>query len=178
MSDSQQKPWSDNPNAPKISYLLYHTEKTCFAGTLISLVLHGTPKTLQPTPLAPVLTLSVRFVLGIVTVLFCKCIAALFNPIYRRGERIKWGLVSYTTVMFSLATVQIVMNLDIQSVPYIDDRGFPGVKGMSPGPFGYQEFISTEALSIVPNAMIGLTGLLADGLLVSSLFGAASNLDV
>ena len=44
MSDSDQKPWSDNPYAPKISYNLYLGEKAVFAGTIISSIFYGTRK--------------------------------------------------------------------------------------------------------------------------------------
>ena len=101
--------------------------------------------------------------------------AALFNPIYRRGEGIKWGLVSYTAVMFSLATVQTALNLDIQSISYIDNRAFSDIEDLiEPGPLGYQVSIITDALAIVPDVMFALSNWFADGLLVSSLFGIAS----
>ena len=98
--------------------------------------------------------------------------AALFDPVHRRGERIKWGLVSYITIMFSLATVQTALTLDIQSISYIDKREFPGVEDLQipPGPFGYEAIISAEALTIVPSVAPILNNWLADGLLVSSLF--------
>ena len=97
--------------------------------------------------------------------------AALFNPVYRRGERIKWGLVSYTLAMFSLVTVQTALNLDTQSISYIDNRAFSDIKGLiEPGPLGYQVSIITDALAIVPDVMFALSTWLADGLLVSSLF--------
>ena len=99
--------------------------------------------------------------------------AALFDPIHRRGEGIKWGLVSYTVVMFSLATVQTALNLDIQSISYIDNRAFSGEGVIEPGPLGYQVTIITDALDIVPTAVLVLSNCLADGLLVSSLFGIA-----
>ena len=100
--------------------------------------------------------------------------AALFNPIYRRGEGIKWGLVSYTAVMFSLATVQTALNLDIQSISYIDNRAFSDIEDLiEPGPLGYQVSIITDALAIVPDVMFALSNWFADGLLVSSLFGIA-----
>jgi hypothetical protein len=41
MSDSSEKPWSDNPNAPQIPYLLYFAEKANFAGILIGAILYG-----------------------------------------------------------------------------------------------------------------------------------------
>lgn len=49
MSSSQQKPWSDNPNAPKISHRVYSQEKAYFAGALIGAILYGTRKTRPPT---------------------------------------------------------------------------------------------------------------------------------
>ena len=49
MSDSQELPWSDGPNAPNIPYVLYLEEKSIFAGVLISSILYGMPKTLSPT---------------------------------------------------------------------------------------------------------------------------------
>ena len=101
---------------------------------------------------------------------------ALFNPVHRRpGEYIKWGLVSYTAAMFSLATVQTALSLDIQSISYIDNREFPGVEDLQipPGPFGYQWFISPDVINIVPSVVFALSNWLADGLLVSSLFNVA-----
>ena len=41
MSDAQDKPWSDNPNAPQIPYYLYFEEKADFAGVLIGSILYG-----------------------------------------------------------------------------------------------------------------------------------------
>ena len=97
-----------------------------------------------------------------------KCVAALINPTYRRGDPIKWGLVSYTVVMFSFVTVQTAVALYVQSISYIDDRDFPGIEGViSPGPIGYLVFVSHEAFNIVPWVMFFLNGWLADGLLVS-----------
>ena len=100
--------------------------------------------------------------------LFFKCMTALINPVHRRGERVKWGLVSYTVVMFFLATVLTAMNLHILSISFIDNREFshPDMK-LHPGPFGYFEFIYYKAINIVPNAAFCLNNWLADGLLVS-----------
>ena len=107
-------------------------------------------------------------------VLFLQCMAALFNPGHRRGERIKWGLVSYTAVMFSLATVFTALVLDIQSVSYIDNREFPGAEGVTPpGPLGYRMVSSAEALDIIPGVVFALSNWLADGFLVSSLLNVA-----
>ena len=100
--------------------------------------------------------------------------AALFNPLHRKGKPIKWGLVSHTVVMFSVATVQTAMNLHRMSISYIDNREFPGFVGMlHPGPVSYQFRISSEAIGIVPTVMFTLNNWLADGFLVSSLFYAA-----
>ena len=49
MSNTQTKPWSDNPNAPKIPYGVYFAEKADFIGLFLSAILYGTSKTLPPT---------------------------------------------------------------------------------------------------------------------------------
>ena len=104
---------------------------------------------------------------------FFRCMAALFNPVYRKGERIKWWLASYTVVMFSAATVFTGVNIDLLSIAYVDNREFPGFENKLPlGPYGYQLFISPGALNVTANAMFSLSNWLADGLLVGSLFGA------
>jgi len=96
---------------------------------------------------------------------------ALLNPVHRRGEGIKWGLVSYTVVMFSLATVDTAMNLNTESISHIDNRNFPGAAGVAPpGPIGYFESISLKAVNIVPNVAYVVSNWLADGFLVSSSF--------
>lgn len=60
------------------------------------------------------------------------------------------------------------MNLNLQSISYIDNRGFPGGGLLSPGPLGYQFLIYSKATSVVPNIMFLLNNWLADGLLASS----------
>ena len=121
-----------------------------------------------------VLTPVVRFATGIVIVLFFKSIAALFDPVHRRGEPIKWGLVSYVVVMFLLVTIGTAMQLNVQSISYIDNREFPGAEGLPmPGPAGYQEIIvQPEAIDVIQNFVFALNNWLADGFLVSSLFDA------
>jgi len=67
--------------------------------------------------------------------------------------------------MFSFATVYTAMNLNNQSISFIDNREFTGV-GALPGPVGYQFFIGSNVLSVIPNLMFGLNYFLADGLLL------------
>ena len=43
MSDSQQNPWSYNPNAPNITYSTYFLEKAYSAGLSVGWILYGTP---------------------------------------------------------------------------------------------------------------------------------------
>jgi len=115
----------------------------------------------------------VWFILGMLIVLVIKCATALFNPPNRRDGGIRWGIVSYTMVMFSLATVHIATKAHVLSISYIDNRDFPGVdRELYPGPFGYQAAIPYKAISIVPIASFRLSNWSADGLLVSSLFDA------
>ena len=107
--------------------------------------------------------------------LFFKCIAALVNPVYRRGEPIKWGLVSYTMVMFLVVTVKIAIDLHTQSISYVDNREYPGnmQDGIVPGPMGYQLSVSNGPLPTLSGVTFLLNAWLADGLLVSSLLDAA-----
>jgi len=97
--------------------------------------------------------------------LFFQCMAALLNPIYRRGEGIKWWLVSHTVAMFSFATVCTAVNLGIQSTSLIDHCE-------GPGPFYYQHGIRKTTLTFISNITFIFNGWLADGLLVSSSFDA------
>ena len=118
MSDSQRKPWSNNPNAPKIPYDLHHREKSNIIENFISSIfmVHARHSCLHVRLSA--LTLSVWLVLGVAIMLFSKCMAALFNPTHRRSEHIKRGLVSYTPVMFSLVTVHSTVVFEIQSISH------------------------------------------------------------
>ena len=105
--------------------------------------------------------------------LFFQCMGALLNPVHRRRQGIKWGLVAYTTVMFAFVTVFTAMNDNVQSDSYIDNREFPGVDGvLPPGPLGYQALIYSKALTVIPNLMFLLNNWMADGLLVSTLLDA------
>jgi len=182
MSDSQEQSWSDNPNAPNIPPIIYRFEKAWFAGTLISAILYGTRKGSLPTHLPIHFMVSfVRFIPGVLIMLFFKCVTALFSPVHGRGKHIKWGLVSYTTIMFSLATVHTAAGFYVFSISYIDSRKFPAVDGeFYYGPYGYQAAINYKVITIVPGrAAFRLYNWLADGLLVSSLtpwwFVSASN---
>ena len=174
MSDPQGQLFSNNPYAPKIPYNIYIREKANFFGVVVGLILYGTHEDPRLRVRPSVLTLFVRFILGTVIVLFFKCVAALFNPIYRGGERIKWELVSHTIVMFLFVTVGNTMEFNIYFISHINNREYPGVAGvMPPGPFGYRSLISSKALVIVPGVTVFLNNWLGDGLLVSSLFGGA-----
>ena len=101
--------------------------------------------------------------------------AAFLNPVHRREEGIKWGFVCYTVVMFSFVTVYTAINLHIQSNSFIDNRQdtreyLPLVSG----PLEYQLYVRKTVLGLIPNGMFTLNNWLADGLLVSPFFDAAS----
>ena len=96
----------------------------------------------------------------------------LFDPVRHRTEGIKWGLVTHTITMFSVVTVGTTMQLYLQSACYVDNREFPGFKGLPGGPLGYRWSIYSGALGIVPNLMFFLNNWLADALLVGSLSDA------
>jgi len=106
-------------------------------------------------------------------VVFFQCLATLLNPVYRRGEGIKWGLVTYTVLMFSFVTVYTGITLHIQSVSFIDEREFTYL-GIMFGPLGYQSTIRRTVLGMFTTVMFVLNYWLADGLLVGSLFDIGS----
>ena len=84
--------------------------------------------------------------------------------------------MTYTATMFSLATINIAMNLDIQSISYVNNRDFPGFSDLlGSGPAGYQFFITSKAIQVVPTAILFFNFWLGDGLLVSSVPNAAIN---
>lgn len=100
--------------------------------------------------------------------------AALFNPVNRRGEGIRWWLVSYTVFMFLFVTVVTGTGLHIQSICFIGNREYSGVEdALPPGPLGYKLFTLSKTLSIVNSLMFLLNYWLADGLLVGFLFDYA-----
>ena len=169
-----EQPWSDNPNAPKIPHHAYTTEKALLAGGFISSIFYGTPR-IPPAydPSIGALTL-LEILLGMLVVLFFKCMAALLNPVHRKMEGIQWGLVSYTVATFSFATVGTAISLNIQSLAFIDNREFTGLNGTSLGPLAYRLAIHLTVLDAIPNLMFFFNNLLADGLLVGFLFGAIS----
>ena len=55
---------------------------------------------------------------------FFRCMTGLFDPELNRGKRVKWGLVSYTVVMFSILTVITAMNFNLFYITFIDNRQF------------------------------------------------------
>lgn len=72
--------------------------------------------------------------------------------------------------MFSIVTIYTAIELDLQSIAYIDNREFPGLDGrLPPGPLGYEDLIYSKGKTDVVNIMCLLNGGLADGLLVSYL---------
>ena len=102
--------------------------------------------------------------------LFLQCMVALFSPVHRGGEGIKWWLVSYTVAVFSFVTVYIATNLHIQSVSFVDNRETGAVYR---GPMQYQAAVRSTALGLILDLMFNLNNWLADGLLVSPLPDAA-----
>ena len=116
----------------------------------------------------PTLNLSDLFILGLLVVLFFRCMAALFDPAHHRGRGIRWGLISYTVIMFLAGTVVSGMGVNAHSNSYINNREFSGVgDALSPGPLGYQSFIFSDVPTTVSTSMFFLNGWFADGLLVN-----------
>jgi hypothetical protein len=99
----------------------------------------------------------------------------------RTRRSIKWGLMAHTMTMFTCVTIYTAGGLYLQSLSYIDDRGFPGVDTIPAGPIGYQFLIITDPLNSICYVVFYLNQWLADGLLVSSVSKPVvqvSNIDV
>ena len=165
MSDARGQLWSDNPYAPKITHHLYVQEKAFLAATqFISPILYGASMAFSPMPM---LTLSAWFVLGLPVILFFRCMAALFNPVRRRGT--VSNAESYPTPWSCSRSCTAVTGIqfDIHSLCYVDNREFPNVGDMlPPGPLGCHSFVSSDTPTVV-DAILFLKGWLTDGLLVS-----------
>ena len=160
MSDSQEQPWSDDPDAPNISHRLYFDEKAYSAGLLISSILYGMPCN-APRILTclSVFALFARVALGIIIMLFFQCMAGLFSPVHCKGDRGHffgcdcgnrnelWILVRFLRA----------------------NREFPGVEGVSPGALTYQISTTSSVLAIISSVSFPLNNWLVDGLLVSPL---------
>ena len=97
---------------------------------------------------------------------------ALLGPTDRPRGGVRWGLVVHTVAMFLCVTIYTAATLDTQSISYVEDRRFPGVDGWPPGSLGYQFFVYSEPITVVPSVMFTLNQLLADGLLVSPTFSS------
>ena len=106
-------------------------------------------------------------VLGIVIVLFFRCMSALLINGNRQAEGIKWPLVAHIISMFSFATIITAMNLYLQHISYIDYRAFNSDGPIPSGPLGYQISAYSKAIDIIPSIMFILNQWLADGLVVS-----------
>ena len=92
---------------------------------------------------------------------------ALLDPVNRARGSIKWGLVAHTAATFTFVTIYIALNLNIQSLAFIDNREFPGTEAIPPGPAGYQWSILSKPVGIAPTPMLVLNNWLIDGLLAS-----------
>ena len=93
---------------------------------------------------------------------------ALLGPTSRTRGGSKWGLVAHTVALFSIATISVATGLYVLSASYIDGREFPGARGLTPGPFGYELLPKFTAISIVSNSVVQVNQWLVDGLLVGS----------
>ena len=165
MPDSLEMPRSNNHNALYISFLTHIGMEASFAGVLLGAMLYGMP---APVTTRPSLPCPFGQHLGVVVVLFFQCMNALFNPMNRTREGVKWPLVAHTVAMFLFVTAYTAADLNYQCISYVDNREFPGNDELPPGPNGYQLFTAFLPTTFVPAVMFIINHWLADGLLVSS----------
>lgn len=170
MVNTSEPLWSNNPNAPRIRFLVYFTEKVTLAGILLGAICYGT---VLPTRLSLHPHVDHPIDPGILVTVFFQCISVLLYPPNRTKRDTKWGLVAHTSAMFSFVTIATALTLDLQSTSYVDDRHFPGFRGgqLAPGPIGYKILVYSKAITVAPNLMFLFNQWLADGLLVSPVVG-------
>lgn len=142
MPNYSGEPWSDDPNAPKVSKRLHLSEQGDMVGVFTYALLYG-----------------------IIVVVFFRCMSALLDPAGRKQRGIRWPLVIHTVAMFSFATFSIVTDFHIRIGDWIDNRDFPGNDVSPPGPFGY--FLdNSDPVYLLPLVPLVLNGLFGDALLL------------
>ena len=169
MSYPTQIVWSDNPNAPRISYSVHRWERFAAAGCIIGSILYGMPTHTYITHrFVPAHFVLLPLLLGIAITLFFKCMGTLLNPENRMKRGVKWGLVAHTMAMFSFTSIACVIEGRRRFTSYVENREFPGVEGeYPPGPYGFLSLRSGPITS-VGLLMFPLNQWLADGLLVGT----------
>ena len=100
---------------------------------------------------------------------------ALFNPTRRKQEGIKWPFLAHTVAMFLLLTTFVTTVLCQETASYIDNRGFPGLGSLPPGPIGYWRLTTARAPTVISYLPPVLNGWLADGLLVRDVLDPVVN---
>ena len=172
MSDSLEKPWSNNPNAPQIPPSLYNAEREFFASYVVGGILYGMPTYASLHPHSP---RSLIYCSRDHRYLVFQCIGALINPANGMRRNVKLGLVAYTLALFLFMTISMAMGRDLFSTIYIDIRNFPGTEEYVSGPLGGSIIYSEN------NARVTLISFsspvnqwLSDGLLVSSISNSAA----
>ena len=77
--------------------------------------------------------------------------------------------MAHTTALLVFLTIPISMDLYMASNQLIDNRSFPGGRGLPPGPIGYESSLQSgnRVFNSISNVMFPLSQWLADGLLVS-----------
>ena len=131
-----------------------------FSGNFVGAVSYGTPIHVSKC------TCSLHcssVILGIATTLFFQCMWALLNPVNRTVKGVEWGLLAHTVILFSTATVLMLINLIVQFMFHTDFRGSGSSGGFTPsiaGVFFYSPMAPTTSLLFLFNQW------LADGFLV------------
>ena len=146
-------------------------EKEIFVGIVIGAISYGT---LIHRPMHVHFSCSTRL-LGIVVVLFFRCLGVLLGPVNPTVQKgISWTLAAHALATFSLFTISMVVTLNNLSVIYINDREFLGNDEYPPGPTGYYLVLVADAIDIVVAAAFPLNQWLADGLLVRSILNSVA----
>ncbi|KIJ63973.1 hypothetical protein HYDPIDRAFT_154930 [Hydnomerulius pinastri MD-312] len=125
-----------NPYSPQEPASILEIERDIFIGDSLSLLIYG-----------------------VSLVLFVQCMVAFLKRTDVSSPN-RWGLMTYTLLMFSCSTIFVALDSTLFRNAFVDYRNYPG------GPIGYSVATYDAPMSITANAFFMLANWLADGLLL------------
>jgi len=105
-------------------------------------------------------TVAGSVVFGMLSMIALNCLRNLFKG--RPLRQVQWGIVAYTIIIYSWATIYLGTWTKYVEMMFIDDRNYPGDPG---GPLGFYEN-ETPGIYVVVLVAYAIINFMADGLLM------------
>lgn len=147
-----------NPNAPPETSAEIWFEQSNFVSVYIGTIAYGECH----NHFIGVNICLILSSLGVHIAVFFICVYYLVTE--RKKNCWKW--LAYIAVLFSMATVNICLNMHFSEMAWIDDRDYPG------GPLAFLLEQQSDSMNTVGNSVSFVATFLADGLLVCYLFSS------